>query len=1079
MKYDVFISYKSQSINVVNAIVHVLEQEGILCWYAPRNLDDNAVGKNYADIIVETIRESRILIVVLSNAALVSDWVQAEVEQALDTKKHVIPFVVSELQIDNGLRMRLKRKHWIDAYPNPDKKFALLLKNVKQLLNELSSGNGTNTGEQRFNLNVETKSAVDYDYEEGMALLAAKEYNDAAISLIASAERGNDDAKNQLCQLFYDKNDSLELFQNDIWNDIEQQAQKGHCYANFIMHCKLYKDASKNLVSFEYLKNARKKNSIPLAFLRMGIQYNWGMGIKQSHTLGMHYYLKAMNMGCKESYSYIAQEYLYGTEKIQKNEDKAFTFLQQGIDAGDMRSFTKMAYYYLHTKHEKENAIEIAKKAIEQGHNEGYCLMGDIYCGDGQDIEQDLEEATKWYKEALKHDEKSAYGMLAAINENSNREFSYAMARRGRFVGDGFSSWILGWLYENDNNFEEAWKCYSEKYERDGTGADNLARLVMEKKFVPSFVSTDTEREQLLDELEQRLEIQARNNNKDCLNALLRFYSFRLTGNNEIDYEIAQKVPKAADIIQLGAEMGMSEMMYYMGNSMMNQDNPKTYNPYKGLEWLEKSAIYTNENNNAISTNSDAINKLLLLYHSGVYKDDDAFYRIANLAIKYDVYNNETASLIININISHIKDKEEYKEFIRSLLSDDNSILQQRMDATMGIIKLVNDKKLIIDSLESSAIIHLINTKVPKSDIKPFCDFLKNIYNQDLDKKIIFAAIARFIDLSTERSVHISEKDKNFFYRIIKEEIVSENYGYLPIFRKYINSIFPDYNDDEAICDILSNKDTINSRIYYGLSTNDIPSEIDIKSQDFILNKLYLPIINQPQIRNIVLNDSNYKSILGVDTAEIFEPIYNLVTSYEAICKQFNIKPLSLKRPNYNDAFPFFSSVSLHKIRKDVLRCLLSIRNCDQIISNQFLQKLDNDEELLNICERIQDQNIQLFLISFIELNLDSESIMYSNSKVLRYFFESHFEKLSDELNHCIGRIEKEGIQLNLPKFTLDNIPISDKNQKDLLDIINERNEDIKHTAFNQNIEESDEFERLLNDFINSSSEEESTQEKA
>ena len=1070
MNYDVFISYKSQSINVVNAIVHVLEQEGILCWYAPRNLDDNAVGKNYADIIAETIRESRILIVVLSNAALDSDWVQAEVEQALDTKKHVIPFVVSELQIDNGLRMRLKRKHWIDAYPNPDKKFALLLKNVKQLLNEFSSENGINTGEQRFNMNIETKPAIDYDYEEGMALLAAKEYNDAAISLIASAERGNDDAKNQLCQLFYDKNDSLELFQNDIWNDIEQQAQKGHCYANFIMHCKLYKDASKNLVSFEYLKNARKKNTIPLAFLRMGIQYNWGMGIKQSHTLGMHYYLKAMNMGCKESYSYIAQEYLYGTEKIQKNEDKAFTFLQQGINAGDMRSFSKMAHYYLHTKHEKEKAIEVAKMAIEQGHNEGYCLMGDIYCGDGQDIEQDLEEATKWYKEALKHDEKSAYGMLAAINETSNREFSYAMAHRGRFVGDGFSSWILGWLYENDNIFEEAWKCYSEKYERDGTGADNLARLVMDKNFIPSFVKTDTEREQLLDELEQILEIQARNNNKDCLNALLRFYSFRLTGNNEIDYEIAQKVPKAADIIQLGAEMGMSEMMYYMGNSMMNQDNPKTYNPYKGLEWIEKSAIYINENNNAVSTNSTAINKLLLLYHSGIYKDNEAFYRIANLAIKYNIYNTETIPLILNIDISHIMVLEEFKEFIRFLLNDDNIVFQQRKEASMRIVELISDKKLIIGPRETSAIIHLINTQVPPNERKSFCDFLKKIYSKKLDKKIVFAAIARILDMFNERLVQISEKDKKFFYKVIKKEIVSENYGYLPIFRKSIGLIFPNYKENEAINDLLSNNDTSNSRIYYGLSTSDNVSEIGLKSQDFLLSKLYLPIINQPQIRDIVLNDSNYKSLLSAAAAELFEPINNLVTSYETICKQFDIKPFPLIRPDYNDAFPFFSSVSVQKIRKEVLRCLLSIRDCDQIIQNQFLKKLDNDEELLNICEKIQDQNIQLFLISFIELNLDCESIMLSNSELLRHFSESRFEKLSDELNQCIARVEKEGVQLNLPKFTPENLPVSDENQKEFFDIINEGNVDMELSATHQD-PEMDEFERLLDDFINSSSE--------
>ena len=55
-KYDVFISYKRQSLNVVKAIVHVLESEGINCWY-DSGLDENA-GKDYADIIHENITSS-------------------------------------------------------------------------------------------------------------------------------------------------------------------------------------------------------------------------------------------------------------------------------------------------------------------------------------------------------------------------------------------------------------------------------------------------------------------------------------------------------------------------------------------------------------------------------------------------------------------------------------------------------------------------------------------------------------------------------------------------------------------------------------------------------------------------------------------------------------------------------------------------------------------------------------------------------------------------------------------------------------------------------------------------------------
>lgn len=340
MKYDVFISYKSQSINVVKAIVHVLENEDIRCWYAPRDLDSHSAGKDYDDKIVEAITECQLLVVVLSNAALNSDWVKAEVALAQKQKKLVIPYVVSELQVENGLRMRLESKHWIDAYPNPERKFSLLLKNVKLVLNNSASEDESNQNGKRFNMDYTEDYSVDFDYDEGVALLEAKEYNDAALAFMASAERGNNKAKNCLCQMFYDMEGAPEQIQGEIWDSIDRQAKEGHCYANFLMHCKVYKDASNNLVSFEYLKKAIKSNSIGLAFLRMGIQYIWGMGVKQSHTLGMHYYQKALALECKEAYSYIGQEYEGGSDKTAKNEDIAIDYYIKGIEKGGSSGFS-------------------------------------------------------------------------------------------------------------------------------------------------------------------------------------------------------------------------------------------------------------------------------------------------------------------------------------------------------------------------------------------------------------------------------------------------------------------------------------------------------------------------------------------------------------------------------------------------------------------------------------------------------------------------------------------------------------------------------------------------------------------
>ena len=52
MNHDVFISYSSQDMEAAQAICHVLEQNEIRCWMAPRNIPP---GSDYGDVIDEAI----------------------------------------------------------------------------------------------------------------------------------------------------------------------------------------------------------------------------------------------------------------------------------------------------------------------------------------------------------------------------------------------------------------------------------------------------------------------------------------------------------------------------------------------------------------------------------------------------------------------------------------------------------------------------------------------------------------------------------------------------------------------------------------------------------------------------------------------------------------------------------------------------------------------------------------------------------------------------------------------------------------------------------------------------------------
>jgi len=65
----VFISYASQDAAVANSLVENLEQKGLRCWLAPRNVRP---GAQYAEAIVRAINDAQAIVLVLSKSAIAS-----------------------------------------------------------------------------------------------------------------------------------------------------------------------------------------------------------------------------------------------------------------------------------------------------------------------------------------------------------------------------------------------------------------------------------------------------------------------------------------------------------------------------------------------------------------------------------------------------------------------------------------------------------------------------------------------------------------------------------------------------------------------------------------------------------------------------------------------------------------------------------------------------------------------------------------------------------------------------------------------------------------------------------------------
>jgi TolB-like protein len=108
----VFVSYASQDAATADSIVENLEQHGLRCWLAPRDVKPGAL---YADAIVRAINEANAVVLVLSTSAVASSHVGREVERAASKHKQIIGFRIDSAPLSPELEYFLSNSQWIDV----------------------------------------------------------------------------------------------------------------------------------------------------------------------------------------------------------------------------------------------------------------------------------------------------------------------------------------------------------------------------------------------------------------------------------------------------------------------------------------------------------------------------------------------------------------------------------------------------------------------------------------------------------------------------------------------------------------------------------------------------------------------------------------------------------------------------------------------------------------------------------------------------------------------------------------------------------------------------------------------------
>jgi hypothetical protein len=116
MAHDVFISHSSSDKPVADSVCAVLENSGIRCWIAPRDVQP---GRPFAGEITRGIQQSKVLVLIFSAHSNNSEQVLREVQLAAESHLHIVQFRIENTHVNDDLRYYLSTPHWLDALTPP------------------------------------------------------------------------------------------------------------------------------------------------------------------------------------------------------------------------------------------------------------------------------------------------------------------------------------------------------------------------------------------------------------------------------------------------------------------------------------------------------------------------------------------------------------------------------------------------------------------------------------------------------------------------------------------------------------------------------------------------------------------------------------------------------------------------------------------------------------------------------------------------------------------------------------------------------------------------------------------------
>jgi len=129
MSNDVFVSHSHDDAPAADLLVKALEERGVVCWLAPR---DVPAGGSYAESILNAIESASCFVLIYSQSSNVSSHVMREVERALKFGVNIVPVRFDDSTPSKSLDYLLATVHWLAIAP--DARDRSIVKAAEQIL---------------------------------------------------------------------------------------------------------------------------------------------------------------------------------------------------------------------------------------------------------------------------------------------------------------------------------------------------------------------------------------------------------------------------------------------------------------------------------------------------------------------------------------------------------------------------------------------------------------------------------------------------------------------------------------------------------------------------------------------------------------------------------------------------------------------------------------------------------------------------------------------------------------------------------------------------------------------------------